>query len=113
DFQLFSSRVRGSVGYYTKNTDGLLYPFTLAPSTGFSRATVNFAKVNNRGFDIDLQFDVVRNRAFTWTIGGNLNNNKNTVLNLDKDYITGNDGGQALNNTIIKEGESFGLIYGF
>lgn len=113
DFQFFNSRLRGSVGFYTKNTDGLLYPFTLAPSTGFTRATVNFAKVNNKGFDIELQLDVISKPDVTWTVGGNFNNNKNTVLNLDKNYITGNDGGQALRNTIIKEGEPFGLIYGF
>lgn len=113
DFQLFDSRFRGSVGYYIKNTDGLLYPFTLAPSTGFRNVTVNFAKVKNSGLDIEWQLDVLRKKDLTWTIGFNLNNNKNIVKNLDKDYVTGTDGSQALTNTIIKEGEPFGLIYGF
>ncbi len=113
DFQLFNSRLRGSVGYYNKNTDGLLYPFTLAPSTGFTNVTVNFAKVNNKGLDIELQLDVIRKTDLKWTVGFNLNNNKNKVTNLDKAYITNTSGSQTLSNTIVKEGESFGLIYGF
>lgn len=113
DFQLFNSRLRGSIGYYVKNTDGLLYPFTLAPSTGFSNVTVNFAKVRNSGFDIELQLDVLKKRDLSWSVGFNLNNNKNRVTKLDKDYITGTDGSQALSYSIIKEGYPFGLIYGF
>lgn len=113
DFQLFDSRFRGSVGYYIKNTDGLLYPFTLAPSTGYRNVTVNFAKVRNAGLDIEMQLDLLRKKDLTWTIGANMNNNKNRVSKLDKDYVTGTDGSQALTNTIIKEGEPFGLIYGF
>lgn len=113
DFQLFNSRLRGSVGYYTKKTDGLLYPFTLAPSTGFSNVIVNFASVNNSGFDIEVQLDIIRKKDLSWTLGANLNNNKNRVTKLDKDYITGTDGSQTLSYSIIREGYPFGLIYGF
>lgn len=113
DFRIVDSRIRASVVYYVKNTEGLLYPFTLAPSTGFSNATVNFAKIRNSGLDIELQVDVLRNNNLSWTVGMNFNNNKNVVQKLDKDYITSTDGSQALSNSIIKEGYPLGLIYGF
>lgn len=113
DFRVLDSRIRGSVVYYVKNTEGLLYPFTLAPSTGFDNATVNFAKIRNSGFDIELQMDVLRKNNLSWTLGLNFNNNKNIVQKLDKDYITSTDGSQELNNSIIKEGYPLGLIYGF
>jgi TonB-linked SusC/RagA family outer membrane protein len=113
DFSFFDSRIKGSINYYTKDTDGLLYPFTMAPSTGYSRATVNFAEIRNSGFDIDMNLDVLRNNNFNWSVGFNFNNNKNIVEKLDKDYITSTDGSQALSNSIIREGEPLGLIYGF
>lgn len=113
DFSFFDARIKGSVNYYIKDTDGLLYPFTMAPSTGFSRATVNFAKIKNSGFDIDLNADIIRQNDFNWSVGLNFNNNKNVVKELDKSYITSTDGSQTLSSSIVKEGEPLGLIYGF
>ncbi len=113
EFQLFNSRVKGSVAYYSKNTDGLLYPYTMAPSTGFTNAIVNFAKIKNSGFDIELNLDLIRKNNFYWTMGLNWNNNKNIVKQLDKDYITSTAGTQALTRSIIKEGYPLGLLYGF
>jgi len=113
DYSLFNSRLRGGIVYYTKITEGLLYPFALAPSTGFDRATVNFAEIRNSGLDIDIEVGILKKKNVTWTIGINYNNNKNVVQKLDKDYITTTDGAQTLRTTIIKEGYPIGLIYGF
>lgn len=113
DFRMFKHRISGSINYYSKITDGLLYPFTLAPSSGYRNATVNFAEISNKGFDIDLKADIIKSNIFNWTFNLNFNNNKNIVIKMDKDYITDLDGTQTYRNTIIQEGKSLGLIYGF
>jgi TonB-dependent starch-binding outer membrane protein SusC len=113
DIAVLNSRIRGSVNYYSKDTEGLLYPFTMAPSSGYTNTTVNFAEISNTGLDIDLQGDIVRNKDLRWTIMLNYNNNSNIVKKLDKDYITSLTGAQNYSNTIVKEGYPLGLIYGF
>ena len=113
DYSLLDSRITGSIVYYTKETEGLLYPFTMAPSTGFDDVSVNFAQIKNSGFDIDLNLGIIRNKNYSWNFGFNYNNNKNIVQKLDKDYITSEDGSQTYSTSIIKEGYPIGLIYGF
>lgn len=44
-------RIRGSLGFYVKKTEGLLYPFTMALSTGMTSTTVNFANIENKGVE--------------------------------------------------------------
>jgi TonB-dependent starch-binding outer membrane protein SusC len=113
DYSILKSRIRGTFNYYNKYTNGLLYPFTLAPSSGFSNSTVNFAELSNVGLDIDIQADIIAKKDLNWTVMLNFNNNKNTIKKLDKTYITSLNGTQNYNNTIIREGYSLGLIYGF
>ena len=38
--------------------------------------------MRNRGVEIDLQGDVIRNKDLVWTVGGNMAYNKNVVLDL-------------------------------
>ena len=45
DFALFNNRVSGSVGYYTKETEGQLLNISVAPSSGFSSLVTNIATV--------------------------------------------------------------------
>lgn len=46
---LKNQRIRGSLGFYKKTTKGLLYPFTMALSTGMGSTSVNFANIENKG----------------------------------------------------------------
>lgn len=120
DFALFASRLRGSFGYYEKKSTGLLMAYSVASSSGFANALMNFADINNKGLEIDLRGDVIRNKNFQWNIAMNMSGNRSKVLHIHNDlqnprsvtpnadpFVTGNTFG----NTILREGQPVGLIF--
>lgn len=117
DFAILNSRVRGSVGYYSKNTSDLLMAYGVAGSTGYTSALVNVASMSNRGLEIDLRGDIIRNKNFNWNLAMNLSFNRSKVTKINRDLqnpnTTGGSGYLEIGNTILREGESVGLIYGY
>ncbi|MBI6116966.1 SusC/RagA family TonB-linked outer membrane protein [Salegentibacter maritimus] len=81
-------RVRLSVEYYDRLTENMLidvpYPFT----TGFSEVTENTGSLKNYGFDLALDFDVVKDKDWSITpyVNFNYNQNKVTELFQGRDY---------------------------
>lgn len=109
---LKDQRITGTIGYYDKQTSGLLYPLTLAPSTGLYTTNINFADIQNKGIEFEMNADIVKSKKFTLSAGFNIAKNMNKITGLDAKYVS-NPGSQYLGRTIIKEGESLGLIYGY
>lgn len=109
---LKGQRLSGTLGFYLKKTDGLLYSYTMAPSTGMYSTRVNFANIENKGVEFDINAQIIRKNNWNWSFGFNINKNINKITNLDADMVS-TPGATWLSNTVIKEGESLGLIYGF
>lgn len=114
DFSFFKSRLRGSFGYYEKNTDGVLLNVTAAPSYAFSSVILNLAEIRNRGLELDLRADIVRSKAFLWNSAFNISRNRSKVLKINGGPFSDPNNRNALNlgTSIIKEGEPLGLLYG-
>lgn len=114
DFGLLENqRIRGSLGYYVKKTEGLLYDMTMAPSTGTSSTTkVNYASIENKGIEFDITANIISTRDWAWSMSFNITKNKNKVTNIDAEYVS-TPGSAFLSDTVLKEGMSLGLIYGF
>ena len=66
---LRNQRIRGSLGFYVKKTEGLLYPFTMALSTGMTSTTVNFANIENKGVEFDISAAIIQNKDWDWSFG--------------------------------------------
>lgn len=113
EFGLFEGqRIRGNLGFYRKKTEGLLYDLELAPSLGMRSTRVNFASIENKGVEFDVTARIIETKDWQWQCTLNLFKNKNTVTNIDGDFVS-TPGSSAIRETIIKEGASLGLIYGF
>lgn len=122
DFALFNSRFRGAIGYYYKKSTGLLMAVPVATSSGFASALVNVADITNKGLEIDLRADAIRSRNTTWNIAMNVSGNRSLVTHINRDLQNPNDVGYtdpfynsnfSLGNTILREGQPVGLIYGY
>lgn len=114
DFSFFNSRLGGTVAYYHKITDGALLSITPAPSSGFSSVTYNIAKIRNTGLEIELYSDFVRTKDFTWTGALNVSHNASKVLHINGNFSdAGNRSELNLGTSIVKEGESLGLLCGY
>ncbi|MCK5641056.1 MAG: TonB-dependent receptor, partial [Gammaproteobacteria bacterium] len=85
DFGLFNNRIRGSVGYYSRETRDMLLDVPLSLTTGFDDQERNIGRMENKGYEIELFGDIVRSSDFNISLGGNLATNANEILELAKD----------------------------
>ncbi|MDM8339129.1 TonB-dependent receptor [Mediterranea massiliensis] len=79
DFTALKNRFSGTLEFYNKLTDGILYNPTLSPTlSGFGSPRQNIAEVTNRGVELTLSWND-RIRDFSYSISGNFSYNKNEV----------------------------------
>lgn len=81
DIGILSNRITASLDLYNRLTYGLLLNVPIPQITGFKNAWENIGKVDNRGFELELNAHVLT-RGLKWDISGNIAHNKNTVKKL-------------------------------
>lgn len=113
EYGFWQNRIRGTLGYYTKNTKGLLYAYSMPPSAGITSVTLNMAKIHNQGVEFDINAQLIEQNDITLALGFNISKNKGKVLNLDRDITSSATGSLNLGTTVLKEGEPLGLFYGY
>ncbi len=67
----FLNRVRGSFDFYSRTTVNAIWNQPLAISKGQSSIATNSAKLNNKGIEVELAVDVIKNKDFLWTLSTN------------------------------------------
>ena len=85
DFGLFQNRVSGSFAYYSRESRDLLLDVPLSLTTGFTDQTRNIGKMENKGFEFDVNVKIIQKDDFNVSVGGNFASNANEVLELAKD----------------------------
>ena len=113
DYVLFGGRINGTVGYYEKNTEDLLY-FVITPgNTGSTRVIGNLGDTQNKGIEIELAGDIIRTGKFVWNLSVNASRNRNKLVKLNDDFLQENGTINPPNTgSILKVGEPLGLIFG-
>lgn len=87
DMGLLDDRLTITADYYNKNTSDLLL-FTNIPNySGGGSFLKNIGKVNNRGFELAVDYNAIQTKDFKWSIGCNLSTNKNKVVSLGEESI--------------------------
>src|SRR5690606_34044038 len=113
NFSIFDGRLYGEVGYYEKSTTGVLFPTSVATSSGFGEVTANIANVRNRGWEVVFGGDFIRKEDFEWSGNLNISGNRSKVLALSENFADPNNPEiYRYGNTILKVGEPLGLLYG-
>ena len=121
DFGFFNGRIRGSIDYYYKKTTDLLLSVAVPSPSLITTQIANVGTVTNQGIELDLAFDLMRRKNFSWEANLNLSHNKNEVVSLSNDKWTGDNmqvapcQGQGLSGTyaqLIMPGQPIGTFYG-
>ena len=86
DFVALNSRLRGSVEYFDRRSQDLLYNYT-APQPPFIYNTilVNVGTTKNTGLEISLDYDVLAKKDFKWTTGINWSMGQTKLTKLSSD----------------------------
>ncbi|QHS54123.1 TonB-dependent receptor [Mucilaginibacter sp. 14171R-50] len=81
DIGLFNQRFTITADYYYKHTTDLLRLNQIALSSGYSVIQINDGTIDNKGFELGVNAQVLQGKL-SWNVGGNLSINRNKVLNI-------------------------------
>ena len=86
DFVTLNSRLRGSVEYFDRRSQDLLYNYT-APQPPFiyNKILVNVGTTKNTGVEVSLEYDVLTKSALKWTTGINWSMGETKLTKLSSD----------------------------
>lgn len=82
DFNFWNGKLSGSVEYYNRTTDDLLYYMPVAVSNGYAYFPKNVGKVRNFGFEFDLNSDVYKTKDITVSLYANATTMTNRIEKL-------------------------------
>ena len=85
EFELFKSRLNGSVDFFYRKTSDMLFSLNTPPSSGYTSYYTNLGDMRNRGVELDLNGTILQTRNVVWTANFNLTYVKNKVLKLPDD----------------------------
>jgi TonB-linked SusC/RagA family outer membrane protein len=89
DMAFLNRRLRVGFDYYDKQTSDLLRERNLALSSGYDKMWVNDGKIQNRGFEITVDADILQTKD--WNLSGTLiySRNRNKVKDLGNSLESG------------------------
>lgn len=124
DFVSWGGRLSGSIDYYNRDVDGLIYEYGVpAPPNLYNKTMANGGTMRNRGVEVLVTVVPVQNKDFEWSTTGTFSLNSNKLISLSgsifkSDYDYFNTGtveysGQVADSHRVQVGESIGNFYGF
>ncbi len=100
DFTILNNRVWGSIDYFRKATQDVLYEQTLAQPAPTGKIWVNLdGEVINKGWEIVLNANLVNQSELNWNVGTVVSFLDNEVTGLKGFYETAELRGQGFSNT--------------
>lgn len=133
DFSLFQSRLSGSIEWYDKDTRDVLfnYPIAIGSRYGSDSLTAttgnilaNVGRINNRGVEVSLNYDVIRRAKLTWSTTFNFAYNRNKIISLSNELFKynssnpilyggfGSGEGGVAQPSVLQEGYPVGEFFG-
>lgn len=92
DFSLFNDVLNGSIETYISKTNDLLVDRALPDILGFSSVATNLGQLQNKGFEISLNANLINKENFSWSAYGNFSLNRRKINKLYGDMIDVLDG---------------------
>ena len=87
DFSLFNDLIGGTFETYISETNDLLVDRALPEIVGFNSVAANLGKIENKGIELGLNANIIRNENFTWSATGNFAMNRRKIKSLYGDMV--------------------------
>lgn len=125
DLGAFNNRVTLMADYFVRNVYDKISGLTLPTYLGITSVQTNNGTLQNRGFELQINADVIKTKDFTWNVGFNYTKVRSYAVSLpnngvDKNRIGGHEvydpaSGKDIYIGGIQEGERLGwdLIVGY
>ncbi|AKQ47000.1 TonB-dependent receptor [Rufibacter radiotolerans] len=82
DIGLFNNRINITADYYYKKTEDLLLAVPVPRTSGFNSLVQNFGELENKGFELNINANILELGALKWNTNFNIARNKNKILKL-------------------------------
>jgi len=115
EWRFWNHRLSFDFTFYNTNTKNQLFILPSSPGAAYKFYYVNAGNIQNRGIEIVFGIVPVLTNDFMWRSNINFSRNKNCVKKLHQDlpaFIYGDEGFSSSYSMRLKEGGSFGDIYG-
>ncbi len=117
EWRFLNNRLSFTGTVYKSNTRNQYFPIAPVTASLFSTGYVNAGNIENKGVEVVVSYDVIRDRHFTWNTSLNGALNRNKILDVDsKDsintFVLTANGNNAYESHITKGGQ-YGDIYGY
>lgn len=113
---LFKRRLNVEIDYFRNNVNGLILSAPQAPSKGIPNNSIaqNVGSMYNRGLEVALHGDIIRNQHFSWNAAFNITFVKNRVTSLAEGNsdIIGYTHTTTEANNVTRVGYAVGSLYG-
>ncbi|MEC5142905.1 TonB-dependent receptor [Chitinophaga sp. 212800010-3] len=118
DMGFAHNRINVTLDYYRKKTNKLIFDVPIGDWNGFSSQIVNTGELENKGLELAINTENIRDGQFTWNTTLNIAYNKQKVLDLGgRPYIitqTANlYGGRGMDFTRLEPGQELSAFYGY
>jgi TonB-dependent starch-binding outer membrane protein SusC len=106
DFELLNKRVTGSVDYFLRDTESLIFgskPASSQPGPNVNRSNNLEGNLINKGIEVSLNLKIVNTENFTWDFSANAAFLSNKMTNFGvKKVNTGGINGQGLTGVYVE-----------
>lgn len=98
-FELWNTRISGFALYYNNLTTDVVNTIDAPPSLGFASFTENLGEIENKGFEISLQVELIKKQNMRWNVFGTANQNKDRILEIGSSLDSYNQNAQLVGLT--------------
>jgi len=91
EFGLFKNRLSGTVEFFNRQSDNLLFEVPLPVSSGVQSQIRNVGSMYNRGWEASITGEVLRKKDFSWSMTVNATTFENRITRLPQSEIIPNE----------------------
>lgn len=92
EFEMWKSRLTGSLDFYSKKTTDLLFWLSVPESMGSRGYYGNVGDIRNSGIEVNLTGAIIRTKDIDWSVTLNLAHNSGKILKLPASKVLNNGG---------------------
>ncbi len=110
DLRFFNDALSLTATYYQNKIEDILLWIRLSPSSGFESQYSNAASMENKGFEMEAEYSIMRNKNYGIDVYGIFSRNRNKVLDLAGTSNVRLAPGSVSSQAIV--GYPLGVLYG-
>ncbi|MBA3674284.1 MAG: SusC/RagA family TonB-linked outer membrane protein [Chitinophagaceae bacterium] len=117
ELRFLKNRLGIDFNWYKLNSRDQIIPVSVSPTTGYTNVIINAGEIENKGIELVLNGNPIRNDNFKWDITVNFARNRNKVVSIREglsEIVVGSQFGYIGSRATLKyvPGYAVGNIYG-